>query len=160
MIKKLFIAIAILHLSIVPALAKRWDYILKDYPNPQEQKIVSDYLNDFHEALKTTWYSPVYRRMNVRSVIFCLNKNGKISDIKIINEFPYQEYYNSHIITYLKTMNYKEFPQCMRQDKIKMGYNFSSNSTPFYMLFGTGGLVVNHGEKLFEYVDKQKEASK
>lgn len=161
--QKIFLLIMVLsmllQIAILPANASnKWNYVLKNYSNQNEQNIVESYLNEFDKVVKDNWYSPVYRKLNARSVIFYLNKDGHISDIQTINEFPYGTNYNNHISQYLSELKFKPFPDCIKENKIKMGYNFVGNCTPLYMLAGTGGIVVNHGQKLFDYVDKHPES--
>lgn len=161
---KTFIAIILLQTSIMPSFAQRWDYVLKSYPNSQEQKIVKDYLDEFHNYLKADWYSPVYRSYQNRAVIFSLNKNGTIDDIKTFKMPKYTDYtpystnYEQHIRSYLSHFKFKEFPTELKQDKIKMGYEFNSNFTFLYMLTGVGAVVHCRPNSVFEF--GQKESSK
>lgn len=145
--------------TILPTNAtNRWDYVLKDYSTPREHQIINGYLNEFHKALKDTWYTPLYRRYNARCVIFYLNKDGSISNIEIYraginrNPCPYTNNFDNHIRNYLSEIKFKPFPECIKGDKIKMGYIFAGNYTMYYTMAGSGAVIFNKGEKIYNYI--------
>lgn len=76
--------------AILPASASgKWDYVLKIIRIQAIKKIVKDYLDEFHSALHLTWYSPVYKHLYLRDVIFDLNRDGSISNIQVHTYYGY-----------------------------------------------------------------------
>lgn len=142
--------------TVMPVIAAdKWDYFLKNYSTPCEKQVIKDYLDEFDKELKNTWYSPVYGKYNARGVIFYINKDGSISNVQIYKvsldpkSSAYTDHFDSHIRTYLAALNFKPFPAAFKQDKIGMGYFFTSKDANYFM---TKSEVLNKGEKIFNYI--------
>lgn len=136
---------------LTPALAQNWNYVLDNYQDVQDRKVIKTYLNAFQKDLKKSWSTPVYSTINSRAVIFYLNKDGNVSDIRILKSdswFSDSTRYEEYLYNFIRETKFKPFPKEIKEDKIKMGYVFTG--TYGSLGFTTAATVYDWSKKVFK----------